>query len=72
MGKKLPSGKLRILSNTEGKDALGDATVLIKDEEADASQGRGISTDVLEASLMAYVNAVNKMIHEERHTAEEK
>ena len=73
VGKKLHLENFRILSNTEGKDALGDATVLIKDEESGrTSQGRGISTDVLEASLMAYVNAVNKMIYEERHTAEEK
>ena len=51
---------------------MGDATVHIRDEEnGRTSQGRGISTDVLEASLMAYINAVNKMIYEERHIAEE-
>ena len=26
--------------------------------------GRGISTDVIEASAKAYVNAINKMIYE--------
>ena len=71
VGKNLHLDGLRIIANTEGKDALGDATVTIRDEESGkTSQGRGISTDVLEASLMAYINAVNKMIYEERHESE--
>ena len=71
VGKKLHLEDFRILSNTEGMDALGDATVKVKDEETGITcQGRGISTDVLEASLMAFVNAVNKMIYEEGHKAE--
>ncbi len=71
VGKKLHLEDLRIEANTEGKDALGDATVAIKDEETGlTTTGRGVSTDVLEASLMAYVNAVNKMIYEEGHTAQ--
>ncbi len=70
VGKKLHLDDFKILSNTEGKDALGDATVIIRDEENGVtSQGRGISTDVLEASLMAYINAVNKMLYEESHEA---
>ena len=70
VGKTLHLEDLRIQANTEGKDALGDATVSIKDEETGLTcTGRGVSTDVLEASLMAYINAVNKMIYEEGHTA---
>lgn len=69
VGKRLHLEDLRIQANTEGKDALGDATVSIKDEETGLTcTGRGVSTDVLEASLMAYINAVNKMIYEEGHT----
>ena len=72
VGKRLHLEDLRIQANTEGKDALGDATVSIKDEETGLTcTGRGVSTDVLEASLMAYINAVNKMIYEEGHTISE-
>ncbi len=44
---------------TGGKDALGEATVQIKDN-GDVYVGRGISTDVIEASARAYLQAVNK------------
>ncbi len=68
VGRKLHLDDFRITSNTDGGDALGDATVVIRDvETGKTAQGRGISTDVIEASLMAYVNAVNKMIYADRH-----
>ena len=51
-------------SVTEGEDALGDAFVKIRTGEKTYS-GRGLSTDVIEASIHAYINAVNKMIYEE-------
>jgi 2-isopropylmalate synthase len=46
---------------TGGKDAVGDVTVVI---EADGKRlvGRGSSTDVIEASVRAYLNAVNKLV----------
>lgn len=46
---------------TAGGDALGEATVWIE-REAQTFLGRGLSTDVLEASARAYVNAINKML----------
>ena len=48
---------------TSGKDALGEVTVKIG-RNGDVFIGRGISTDVIEASAKAYVNAINKMIYE--------
>ena len=51
-------------SVTEGEDALGDAFVKIRTGEKTYS-GRGLSTDVIEASIHAYINAVNKMIYEQ-------
>ncbi len=73
VGKKMHLDDFRITSNTDGGDALGDATVIIRDiETGKTAQGRGISTDVIESSLMAYVNAVNKMIYEENHIADGK
>ena len=44
---------------SDGKDALGEVIVklLIDDEMI---TGRGLSTDIIEASILAYINAVNK------------
>lgn len=50
---------------TGGKDALGEATVRIKDN-GDTYVGRGTSTDVIEASAKAYVQAINKLLHNRR------
>ncbi len=50
---------------TSGKDALGEVTLRIAEDNQDKQyMGRGISTDVLEASARAYIDAVNKMIYE--------
>jgi len=48
-------------SITGGKDALGEVIVRIRSNKDEVS-GRGTSTDVIEASAKAYVNAVNKLI----------
>ena len=45
---------------TEGKDALGEATVRIKNKRT--FTGRGVSTDIIEASAKAYVDAINRMV----------
>jgi 2-isopropylmalate synthase len=44
---------------TSGTEALGDVTVQI-DIEGDRYTGRGVSTDVVEASARAFLNAVNR------------
>jgi 2-isopropylmalate synthase len=48
-------------SITGGKDALGEVTVRIRSNKDEVS-GRGTSTDIIEASAKAYVNAVNKLV----------
>ena len=54
---------------TEGRDALGEVTVRVCHEE-DTVLGRGVSTDILEASCLAYLNAVNRLIrHREAEAA---
>jgi 2-isopropylmalate synthase len=45
---------------TSGKDALGEATVRIIDAGR-TFIGRGVSTDIIEASAKAYVDAINRM-----------
>lgn len=63
VSKKLTLDDYALQSVTEGKDALGDAVVRIR-ENGTVYTGRGLSTDVVEASIQAYVNAVNKMMYE--------
>lgn len=46
---------------TSGKDAVGDATVKITNN-GHIFVGRGMSTDVIEASAKAYINAINKLV----------
>jgi 2-isopropylmalate synthase len=53
---------------TGGKDALGEVTLRIAENNKERLyMGRGISTDILEASARAYINAVNKMIYEQKN-----
>lgn len=48
---------------TEGADALGEATVrVMKDDRVFV--GRGVSTDIIEASVKAYLNAINRVMNE--------
>jgi 2-isopropylmalate synthase len=49
----------QIRSVTGGKDALGEVSVKIESKGAVYS-GRGASTDIIEASIKAYVNAINR------------
>ncbi|MBR1624837.1 MAG: 2-isopropylmalate synthase, partial [Clostridia bacterium] len=45
---------------TEGKDAVGAATLRLSYMGVEAT-GRGISTDTVEASILAYINGCNKL-----------
>ncbi|MFZ5649902.1 MAG: 2-isopropylmalate synthase [Bacillota bacterium] len=57
---KLTSWEIQAV--TSGTDAIGEVTLKITRDGAHNYVGRGISTDILEASAKAYVNAVNKLI----------
>ena len=65
LGEPVELDDFQLDSLSEGKDALGDARVIIKGESGRKYSGHGISTDVIEASIKAYINAVNKMYFEE-------
>lgn len=54
----------QIQSVTEGKEAMGSALVKLR-SEGKLYSGTGISTDIICASIRAYVNAVNKIVYEE-------
>ena len=50
-----------IHSISTGKDALGEVLVKLKSGDEIVS-GRGVSTDIIESSILAYLNAVNKLL----------
>lgn len=50
-----------VSSVTGGIDALGDVIIQIESDEIKVT-GRGVSTDVVEASARAYLNAINRLI----------
>lgn len=50
----------RIEAVTSGKDALGEVSVKVSSDKK-VITGRGSSTDVIEASVKAYLNAINKL-----------
>ncbi|OHB64776.1 MAG: 2-isopropylmalate synthase [Planctomycetes bacterium RBG_13_62_9] len=54
---------------TSGKEALGEATVRICDNGR-TFIGRGVSTDIIEASAKAYVDAINRMVAAQNSTTE--
>jgi len=58
---KLVDYKLNSL--TEGKDAMGEVFVRVSGPENIVVSGRSSSTDIIEASAKAYVNALNKYLH---------
>ncbi|MEE9259698.1 MAG: 2-isopropylmalate synthase [Candidatus Scalindua sediminis] len=56
-------GKLldyNIRAITSGKDAMGEVIVEV-DVEGKSYRGRAVSTDIIEASAKAYLNAINKI-----------
>jgi 2-isopropylmalate synthase len=50
----------RIRAVTKGKDAQGEVQVEL-DHNGQKVRGRGVSTDILEASALAYLSAINRM-----------
>lgn len=54
----------QIQSVTEGREAVGSALVKLR-SEGKLYSGQGISTDIIGASIRAYVNALNKIVYGE-------
>jgi 2-isopropylmalate synthase len=51
----------RIKAVSRGRDSLGEVVISIKkDEQSPEIQGRGSSTDIIEASVLAYISAINR------------
>ena len=54
----------QIQSVTEGREAMGQTVVKLR-SGGKVYSGRGISTDIVGASIRAYLNALNKIVYEE-------
>jgi 2-isopropylmalate synthase len=65
VGKDITLEDYSLKALTEGEDAQCEAVVKIRVEDSDEIvTGRGISTDIVEASIKAYVNGINKYFNE--------
>lgn len=64
IGRHFELDDFQIQSVTEGQEAMGYALVKLRNE-GKLYSGNGISTDIMEASIKAYINAVNKTVYEE-------
>jgi 2-isopropylmalate synthase len=53
-----------------GKDALGEVNLKCDFGGGRLITGKGASTDIIEASARAYLNAVNRMLNKQQHTPE--
>ena len=47
---------------TDGEDAIGEAVVKVAAPDGQVYTGTGLSTDIIESSIRAYVNGINKIM----------
>lgn len=64
VGRHYELDDFQIQSITQGREAVGSALVKLR-EGGQLYAGNGISTDIIGASIRAYVNALNKIAYEE-------
>ena len=64
VGRHFELDEFQIQAITEGREAMGETIVRLR-SQGKLYSGRGISTDIVGASIMAYVNALNKIVFEE-------
>ncbi|MNI69774.1 2-isopropylmalate synthase [compost metagenome] len=64
-GEEVTLGDYSIKAVSRGKDAQGEVHVVLSQGEV-AAQGRGLSTDILEASARAYLDALNKLLEKRK------
>ncbi len=65
VGKEIELEDYSLKSMTDGEDAQAEAIVKIQvDQSGEQITGRGVSTDIVEASIKAYINGINKYFME--------
>jgi 2-isopropylmalate synthase len=63
-GRHFELDDFQIQSVTEGREALGVTVVKLR-SDGKLYSGKGVSTDIVESSINAYINAINKIYFEE-------
>lgn len=64
LGRSYELDDFKIRSVTEGREAMGETEVLLR-YDGKIYSGRGVSTDIVGSSILAYINAANKIAFEE-------
>ena len=64
IGRHLELDDFQIQTVTEGREAMGEALVKLR-SDGRLFSGRSVSTDIVGASIMAYISALNKIVFEE-------
>ena len=64
VGRHFELDDFQIQSVTEGREAFGGAVVKLR-SNGKLYSGKGISSDIIGASISAYINALNKIVYEE-------
>ena len=64
VGRHFELDDFQIQAVTEGKEAMGETIVKLR-SQGKLYSGRGLSTDIVGSSIMAYINALNKIVYEE-------
>ena len=64
IGRHFELDDFQIQAVSEGHEAMGETLVRLR-SDGKLYSGRGISTDIIGASVMAYINALNKVAYEE-------
>ena len=64
VGRHFELDDFQIRAITEGREAMGETIVRLR-SQGKLYSGRGISTDIVGSSIMAYLNALNKIVYEE-------
>ncbi len=63
-GRHFELDDFRIQAMTEGRNSTGETIIRLR-SRGKLYSGRGISTDIVGASVMSYINALNKIFYEE-------
>ncbi len=64
IGRHFELDDFQIRAISEGREAMGESVVKLRNQ-GKLYSGRGISTDIVGSGVMAYVNALNKIVYEE-------
>jgi 2-isopropylmalate synthase len=70
LGQRGHLAEYRVNAMSGGKDALGEVTVKCDFGTGSLVSGKGASTDVVEASARAYLNALNRMLNQKVRSGE--